>query len=118
MERTILDNQLKGQYPEEQFDLIFGGAKSIIQNLKEQEFSRSISCPIELGLYNDQEIVNHPFIQDIGVHEMRLANNYSTLTSEYLYNISIFMDKVLSSFIENSENPVRNKINSFTYASE
>ncbi|MFA6867600.1 MAG: hypothetical protein WCR54_08835, partial [Clostridia bacterium] len=33
-------------------------------------------------------------------------------------NISIFMDKVLSSFIENSENPVRNKINSFTYASE
>jgi len=115
-------NQLKTQYPEEQFSLISNEANNALKNLNsnisDSGVLKSSSYPIELGLYNDQENVNHPFIADIGAHEMRLANNYTTLTNEYVNNMAVIMDNVLHSFIENSKSAVRNKINSFTYSSE
>ncbi len=50
--------------------------------------------PLETGLYNDQQIVTHPFIKNMGYHEMSSLAQYEDLYNDYLRNVNDLLNKI------------------------
>ena len=98
--KSVVNNALSknyyDNYPSNRVEII---SKKALERFKQNlELNPKVEDlqfdPLETGLYNDQQIVKHPFIKNMGYHEMSSLAQYKDLYNEYLQNVNNILKKL------------------------